>query len=107
MSAVIIPFPGCEFPDQTANEQPQPDLIELLEHWLELAESGELQAVACAGVLSNTTILTVFTPGTGPNRHTLIAGTADLQHRMLREVVDGDEGGDEDPPPPMSASIGK
>lgn len=98
MPAEIIPFPGCEFPDQGVNEQPQPKIIALLEQWLELAENGELQAVALGGVRGDAVVLTDWDPGTGPNRHHLVAAAADLQHRMIQEIKD-DIDADETPPP--------
>lgn len=98
MAAEVISFPGCEFHDQGPAEQPQAPVIALLEEWLERAESGELQAVALAGVLNDSVVLTDFHPGTGPHRHHLVAGAVDLEHRMVREIV-GDVDADEDPSP--------
>lgn len=100
--AKIIPFPGVEFIDQGPNEQPQKDVIEVLETWLEKAETGELQSVAITGSLPDTSVLLDYATGTGPTRQALVSGCAELQQRILGVLIaDGEE--DEDEPDPQSA----
>lgn len=43
-------FPGILRPGQPANAQPQQDIIEKLESLLDRAQSGQLQALAFAGI---------------------------------------------------------
>jgi len=86
MSGSVKLFPGVEFIDQGADEQPNEDIIELLERMLERAEAGELQAVGVVAVLANNINLHEYSLGNGPHRHTLIAGVAELQFGMLYDL---------------------
>jgi hypothetical protein len=95
MPAEIKTFPGVEFVDQGPNEQPQQEVIELIERLLELAESGELQALAVVGVLSDGTNLTDYSTGNGPYRHMMIAAVTELQFRMLQDIHAPEENDDE------------
>jgi hypothetical protein len=88
MSAIIKNFPGVEFIDQSAHEQPQADVIELLETYLERAESGELQALALVGICSDTALVTEYAPGSGCTRHSLVTGLASMQHKIIRDLDD-------------------
>lgn len=97
MSAEIKTFPGVEFIDQSAHEQPQADVIELLERLLEQAETGELQAIAVVTVMSDSVVACDYSTGNGPHMHTLVAGAVELQYILTRELYGPEESsGEED-----------
>jgi hypothetical protein len=60
----------------------EPDVIVMLEEWLERARRGEVLAVAVAGVKPNGDVTTSFN---NPSRwhHHLTSGAAVLLHRLV------------------------
>jgi hypothetical protein len=94
--APIILFPGTEFIDQGPNEQPQDEVIRVLEEMIERAESGELQAVAVAGILSDGTSISDYSVGNGPHTHNLLAAVTRLEHKIVKETDAPDDEEDEE-----------
>jgi hypothetical protein len=104
MKAKILPFPGCEVPDQVASQQPQKEVIKLLEQLLEMAKTGELQAVAYAGVLENTQTINDYKFGSGSACYSLNSAALYLLCRITAELM-GDDDEDPDGGSPISAAV--
>jgi hypothetical protein len=83
----VVTFPVV--PQQIpVSAPPQSEIIELLEHYLERARSGELQAVAIAAALSNGNTTEAYEVGTGPYAHVLMASLAYLHGHYVRGQID-------------------
>jgi len=63
-------------------QEVQADAVRLLEEWLAMAKSGELQGVALAGVRIGERQMTAFSKS--ENRNILIAGMTQCTYRMCR-----------------------
>ena len=65
---------------------PHPDVVALAEDILAKAKAGELQAIAVIAETADGGIAGTYELGGGRNGWaTLLAGTVDLQHRLMRE----------------------
>lgn len=62
--------------------EPDKDVVELLERWLDRARRGEIVAVAVAGVAPNRDITTEWHGGAGAN--SMLAAMAYLQFRYTK-----------------------
>jgi len=69
-------------------EDPNPDLVKMLQGWLALAKSGEMRGIIMAAEMRGGVTRTAYEIGDGHWRH--LIGALDLtKHHMLSDLVDG------------------
>lgn len=79
MAADVVTLPGCV--RLAGDSEPNPDVIAVLERFLADARSGNLQAVAVAGVRVGGVTTQGWTLGSYPHTHALMAAISYLHAR--------------------------
>jgi hypothetical protein len=73
---------------QFGKPQQNEDVIRTLEEWLERARSGEICAVAIAGVKRGGSVSTEWKGASGGWYHHLVSAASVLQHRIVASRID-------------------
>lgn len=70
----------------TRPQQLNTEVVEVLEHWLEMAKAGEIVSISIAGVRDDLASHTQWS--SCDNIQILIGAVAILQHKIIMSVVD-------------------